>query len=87
MKYYVEIAYCIDNRGVVLGCKTLAKSVLSLCQEMGLECKNISVGVDGEEVSWDYEICKSCRIELYPSLKVSPIERRKRLVLTKRNRK
>lgn len=84
MKYYVEIAYCIKGRGVVLGCKTEAKTILFLCQEMGIDCTGLKVGIDGEAVFWDHKIDRPCRIELYPSLKISPIERRKRLVLAKK---
>lgn len=84
--YYVEIAYCDQDKGFVFGYKTKAQSIQSLYQELNLTISNITVGINGEIVDWDYWIDKKCRIEFYPELRVDPIEKRKRLVAAKRKR-
>jgi|GEM_PF-4100810 putative ubiquitin-RnfH superfamily antitoxin RatB of RatAB toxin-antitoxin module len=84
--YYVEMTYFHNGEGLIFGLKTQLKTVLSLCQYMGLDCDDVKVGIDGEIVNWDTMIDKDCRIELYPKLRIDPKLRRKRLVEARRKK-
>lgn len=85
MKYYVEIAYTEDGKGILLCQQFTSQSIASILAYLEIEHTG-AVGVDGKMVSVSYQIHQSCRIELYPALKVDPIEKRKRLVEHRRKK-
>lgn len=87
MLFYVEIAYTDGEEGYVLGCKTPSVSLEALCESMGINIIGHTLGIGGERVDSDTKISKSCRVEIYPPLRINPIERRKRLVQAKRKNK
>lgn len=85
--HYIEIAYCDKDEGYIFGLRTEAKSIGEILQMCKIERNDCVIGIKGELVDEDTVIDQDCRIELFPPLRIDPIEKRKRLVETRRKKR